>query len=101
MFVGYALNHDGDCYRMWDPRTEGVHVTRDVIWLKRMFYEKPKINADVVVEPLLMDFEEMEEALLPTEEDGEGNGNDNTDDEEEEEGNDEDAQDAKKTTRYG
>lgn len=36
MFVGYALQHEGDCCRMWVPTTNGVHVTRDVIWLKRM-----------------------------------------------------------------
>jgi hypothetical protein len=34
MFVGYALNHEGDCYRMWDPLTQRVHVMRDIIWLR-------------------------------------------------------------------
>jgi Integrase core domain. len=34
MFVGYALNHEGDCYRMWDPLTNRVHITRDIIWLR-------------------------------------------------------------------
>jgi hypothetical protein len=33
MFVGYALRHTGDTYRMWDPKTGGVHVSWDVIWL--------------------------------------------------------------------
>ena len=44
MFVGYALNHDGDCYRMYDPLTKRVHVTRDIKWLHRMYFnsdEKP------------------------------------------------------------
>ena len=45
MFIGYALNHDGDCYKMWDPKTGGVHETRDVIWLKRFFFSEP-INED-------------------------------------------------------
>ena len=40
MFVGYALNHPGDCYRMWNPETNRVHETRDVIWMKRMFFPK-------------------------------------------------------------
>jgi hypothetical protein len=40
MFVGYALNHPGDCYRMWDPETGGIRETRDVIWMKRMFFTK-------------------------------------------------------------
>lgn len=39
VFVGYALDHSGDTYRMWDPDTSGVHVTRDIIWLRRMFYQ--------------------------------------------------------------
>ena len=40
IFVGYATDHDGDVYRMWDPRTGGIHETRDVIWLRQMFYTK-------------------------------------------------------------
>jgi hypothetical protein len=40
MFVGYALNHPGDCYRMWDPETGGIRESRDVIWMKRMFFTK-------------------------------------------------------------
>jgi hypothetical protein len=73
MFIGYADHHDGDCYRMWDPRTQRVHVTRDVIWLKRMFFEKPIERHDIVVEPVQMDFEEAD---MPAEEAGEGNGED-------------------------
>ena len=38
MFVGYATDHDGDCYKMWDPVTKRVHVTWDFIWLWQMFY---------------------------------------------------------------
>lgn len=43
MFVGYALEHSGDCYRMWDPETNGIHESRDVIWLKRMYF-KPTVT---------------------------------------------------------
>jgi hypothetical protein len=39
MFVRYALGHTGDTYRMWDPKTGGVHVSHDVIWLRQMFYK--------------------------------------------------------------
>ena len=39
MFVGYALNHEGNVYRMWDPSTRRIHVSRDIIWLERMFFE--------------------------------------------------------------
>jgi hypothetical protein len=41
MMVGYALNHPGDTYRMYDPKSGGIHETRDVIWLRRMYYQKP------------------------------------------------------------
>jgi hypothetical protein len=33
MFVGYASNHEGDCYRMWNSNTQRVSETRDVIFL--------------------------------------------------------------------
>ena len=32
MFVGYAVNHAGDCYRMYYENTERVHLTRDIRW---------------------------------------------------------------------
>lgn len=40
MFVGYAKYHAGDVYIMYDPESNRGHITRDVIWLHRMFYEK-------------------------------------------------------------
>ena len=49
MFVGYALDHSGNTYRMWDPITGGVHTSRDVIWLKRMFFEAPVLALDIAV----------------------------------------------------
>ena len=27
--------------RMWNPETNGVVTTRDVIWMNKMFFEKP------------------------------------------------------------
>ena len=41
MFVGYSKNHPGDTYRMYDPATGGIHDIRDVIWLRRMYYQVP------------------------------------------------------------
>ncbi len=38
MFVGYTLNHKGDCYRMWNPNTKKVSKTCDVVFLNRMFF---------------------------------------------------------------
>jgi hypothetical protein len=58
MMVGYALKHAPDCYQMLNIETKRVMETRDVIWLRRMFYEKkPKVN-DVVIEP---EIEEVED----------------------------------------
>ena len=34
IFVGYALDHAGNVYRMYNLKTKRVHITRDVIWLK-------------------------------------------------------------------
>ena len=39
MFVGYALIHEGNVYIMWDPSTRGIHFSRDITWLKRIFFE--------------------------------------------------------------
>ena len=46
MFVGYQDNHPGDCYRMWYPTTNKILITRDLIWLHRMYFKKrvPKIK---------------------------------------------------------
>jgi hypothetical protein len=40
MFVGHSKNHDGDCYDMWYPKTNSIYQSRDVIWLKRMYYHR-------------------------------------------------------------
>ncbi len=42
MFMGYASNHKGNCYRMWNPNTKKISKTREVVFLKRMFFETPK-----------------------------------------------------------
>jgi hypothetical protein len=49
MFVGYAIDHTGDTYRMWDPTMSRVHETRDVIWMKRMFYGQETFANDVAI----------------------------------------------------
>jgi hypothetical protein len=41
MFVGYASNHEGDCYRMWNPKTKKVSKTHDAVSLNRMFFRTP------------------------------------------------------------
>jgi hypothetical protein len=51
MFVGYAKDHEGDCYQMYNPKTDGVHTTCDVIWLRRMFYTAPTAVPEIALEP--------------------------------------------------
>jgi hypothetical protein len=41
MFVGYASNHEGNCYRMWNPNTKEISKTCDVVFLKKMFFGTP------------------------------------------------------------
>jgi hypothetical protein len=38
MFIGYADDHE--VYHMWNPKTERVHITRDVICMKQMMFTK-------------------------------------------------------------
>ena len=40
MFVGYAPQHAEGVYRMWDPTTKRIHVTRDIVWLRRMYFQR-------------------------------------------------------------
>ena len=42
MFVGCESEHPGDCYRMQYPTTNKILITRDVIWLQRMFFQPQK-----------------------------------------------------------
>jgi hypothetical protein len=59
MFVGYADEHAGNCYRMYNPVTSRVNVTRDVIWFGRMYFttencEKTK-GLPVIAVPIMND----------------------------------------------
>ncbi len=38
VLVGYADEHAGNCYRMYNPVTSRVNVTQDVIWLGRTYF---------------------------------------------------------------
>ena len=49
MLVGYNVNSGGDVYRMWNPTTSRVICTRDIIWLKKMFYTKSEVQDDELV----------------------------------------------------
>jgi len=61
IMVGYADEHDGDCYRMYELINHYIYLTRDVVWLKRMYYPKPTDQPipDYVIEDAIPD-DEME-----------------------------------------
>ena len=44
MFVGYTMNRESDSKRMWNPATNCVVTTRDIIWMKQMLYRKAQEN---------------------------------------------------------
>src|SRR5687768_6206957 len=59
---------------MWDPKMSGVHLTRDIIWQRRMFYSGDKIEGeDLLIEPMFLVKTAEEEAPKVTfkEENGE------------------------------
>jgi hypothetical protein len=66
MFVGYAINHSGDTYRMWNLSTNRVHETRDITWLKRMYFTQPILTGELHIVP------EIEQAPTPTIQVGKG-----------------------------
>ncbi len=53
MFIGYANNHAGDCYQMWNPVTNQVSKKQHDIFLQRMFYQGKNSN-DVMKYPTMM-----------------------------------------------
>jgi hypothetical protein len=70
MFVGYAEDHTGDVYRMWNAQTGKIYESRDVIWLRRMYYTK-SVEEDDDEFIISVPAPEFEEAAAPK--DGEGN----------------------------
>ena len=53
MFLGYANNHSGNCYRMYNPFTKKIVETWDIIWLNRMYYIR--VDANITgLEPIVV-----------------------------------------------
>jgi hypothetical protein len=48
MLVGYEIDHDGDVYRMWKPKTKLIHESRDVIWLNCMYYRRERPDTEII-----------------------------------------------------
>jgi hypothetical protein len=84
MFVGYAGNHKGDVYRMWNPKTRKIHITRDVTFLKRMLFQTtvdevavvPSVTQDVIA----LDAGESTNEMEPTNAGSETSGGDKSED---------------------
>jgi hypothetical protein len=51
--IGYSPEHPEGTFRMFDPITKGVHVTRDVTWLRRKFFPAPDIYVGEGTIPLI------------------------------------------------
>ena len=51
MLVGYAIKRDSGVYRMWNETTNRVIVSKDVIWLKRMYFLQTTAVPDIINEP--------------------------------------------------
>ena len=61
MFVGYATDHNKDCFKLWYPVTKHENVTWNIIWLCQMFYslnvplDNNKINVIISGEEITYD----------------------------------------------
>jgi hypothetical protein len=49
MFFGYADDHSAVCDRMWDPKSYSIHDTRDVVWLRCMFFPQSVVGQDDLI----------------------------------------------------
>ena len=49
---------------MYNPEMKGVHKTRDVTWLRRMFYEMPERVGEITNEGVELDIDEMEDNMV-------------------------------------
>ena len=65
MFVGYAMEHEGGVYRMYNPKAKRLVTTRDIIWLSSMWYTESQ-DLDLTMEPsIVMEIYSHLELLLP------------------------------------
>jgi hypothetical protein len=71
MLVGYADNHTGDCYEMLNWKTSRILVTRDVLWLKRMYFGnfKGELQKDKSIMTLQEEEENINDTIIQVEED--------------------------------
>jgi hypothetical protein len=84
MFVGYAENHKGGVYRMWNPKMRKIHITRDVIFLKRMLFQttvdEVSVVPSVTQDFITLDARESTHETEPTDAGSETSGGDESED---------------------
>ena len=51
IFIGYDKNHARDCYCTYNPSTQCVTETREIMWLHHMYYGKAEAIDNVIVYP--------------------------------------------------
>ena len=51
IFIGYAKNHAGDYYHVYNPNIGYVTEMRDIMWLHHMYYGKPEARDEDIVYP--------------------------------------------------
>ena len=84
MFVRYSNDHTDGLYRMWNSNSKRVHVSRGIIWLKRMFYQHDN-TAEITTRDLDSDIEiDPNTEIRESDSSNETSGNESSDDEEEE-----------------
>ena len=59
MYVGASMVHSGDTFRMFDPNSKRIHLTRDVKMLKKMFFRQDGSISSDQHHPLDTTFENL------------------------------------------
>ena len=70
MFCGYPFNRELDSVRMWNPETNRVITSRDILWMKRMFFEKMTSAAGTaVLDDTVLSDDAVDDEVVAEEED--------------------------------
>ena len=59
MYVGASMLHSGDTFRMFDPVSKRIHLTRDVKMLRKLFYRQDDTISSDQPHPLDTTFENL------------------------------------------
>ena len=93
-FVGYAKNHSHDVYRMFNPESGRVSITRDILWLDRLIGDDYGMPSNQIVsfsgENKISDTDDDDDGGSTDYDGGSaGNANDESNDDADEKSNDE------------